>query len=120
MRFSVDLSEIVAAMPRIKQQLATAAVAHIKAKIRMGMPPPLKKPRRDGSTSTPLFHRGAHLWPSIQSSVSRTSFSIGSNFVGARRLNYGGGGVAARQYMRVDSDLLTKWRNIWLSYGTNP
>ena len=113
MRLKLDFSNIVKAIPALKEELAEITVDHVKDKIKAGVAPALKKPRRDGTRHTPLYHRGVHLYKSIESKIDKKGFAVGSDFVGARVLHNGFRGVPSRPFLELDEKLKAKYKAVF-------
>jgi hypothetical protein len=118
MRFRINFTDFNKTLEIVMRELAISTEDHYKDRIRRGMPPPLKKPRRDGSANTPLFHTGKHLWASIKTQfLPKGGFRVGSNWIGARTQHEGLRGVRARPFLRPDEALRKKWKDIWQSHS---
>ena len=109
MLFEIDTKELVEAIKELKVEMAQEYVDHVKDKIKNGVGPALETPREDGSTNTPLFHTGTHLYPSITYRVDDKGFDVGSTFVGAKRLH------SKRPFLLPDEAIINKWFEIWKS-----
>ena len=109
MQIKIDLSGISDAFADMKDEIGEKIVAHVKNKIRRGIPPQLKEPRNDGSRGTPLFHTGAHLHRSIKYNKDKKNVEIGSSFVAAPILH------RKRPFLKPDTKIVQIIKDIIIS-----
>ena len=103
-RYRIDISDLKEAIEGMKEQIGEDLVEHYKTRITRGSEVPLKEPRPDGSTRTPLFRTGRHLRDSIQFNLPQNgNIEVGSTFKGAKRLFYGGRGIKPRKYLKPNA-----------------